>query len=677
MTNITPSALPKFSHIIPENIEAIIKQAISKNNNEIKKLLNNSTPYTWGNLMAPLEEMNDQLSKCWAPISHMHAVVETDALRAAYKACLPILSDYYTDLMQNELLYKAIQSIAESPVYSTFHPAQRKIIANDLRDFKLAGVDLAPQDKICYGELQKKLSQLSTQFSENILDATHAWTLHVTERENLAGLSDEALELSAQNAKERQLTGWVFTLDYPSYSSFIKYAENRELRHVLYEAYATRASDQGPHAGRWDNTPIMDSILKARHELAQLLGFHNFAEYSLATKMAETPEKVLAFLHDLVVKSKPFGEKDIHALREFAKEVDGLEQLEAWDVPYYTEKLRKTRYALSQEDCRPYFPIHKVMKGMFAIVNKLYGLKIVERHDVDTWHPQVQFFEVYDEEGQLRGCLYTDLYARSHKREGAWMDDCQGRRRLVEGNIQVPIAFLTCNFTRPLENKSALLTHEEVLTLFHEFGHCLHHILTQVDFLGVSGINGVAWDAVEFPSQFFEFWCWDKEALKLLSGHYETGEPLPDALYEKLMAAKNFQAGMHMLRQLEFSLFDFRMHLEYDPTIGGRIQALLDEVRSEVSVMSAPRFNRFQNTFSHVFAGGYAAGYYSYKWAEVLSSDAFSKFEEHGIFDPKTGREFLHHILEQGGTREPMDLFIAFRGREPSIVPLLQHSGLM
>ncbi|MHB1949052.1 MAG: oligopeptidase A [Gammaproteobacteria bacterium] len=674
---LSPSLLPRFSSILPEHIEPALKQVISENRNKLNEILSQEGPFTWDNLMAPVEEMNDRLSKMWSPVSHMHAVVETEGLRAAYKACLPLLTEYNTELMQNEKLYKAIRSIADSSDYANLNAAQRKVIQNELRDFKLAGVSLPPAEKARFGELQKKLSHLTTQFAEHLLDATHAWTLHVTDRNALKGLPEEVLAAAQQAAQEGGKTGWVFTLEYPVYAAVMKYLDNRELRWLMYEAYTTRASDQGPHAGQWDNSLVMEEILKLRHELANLLGFKNFAEYSLATKMADSPKRVMGFLNDLVEKSKAFGEKEIQELYAFAKQRDGVTEVEAWDLPFYSEKMREANYSLSQEDLRPYFPAYKALEGMFAVVNKLYGLRIVERKEVDTWHPQVQFFEVYDEKNNLRGYFYTDLYARPHKRDGAWMDDCRMRRRLADGSIQYPVAFLTCNFNRPLGNKPALLTHDEVLTLFHEFGHCMHHMLTQVDYAGVSGINGVAWDAVEFPSQFFEFWCWNKEALALISGHYETGESLPDALYNKLIATQNFQSGMQMLRQLEFAVFDFRVHLEYDPKQGGRIQQILDEVRSQIAVVKTPVFNRFQNSFSHVFAGGYAAGYYSYKWAEVLSSDAFSKFEEKGVFDEATGREFLHNILEQGGTREPMELFVAFRGREPSIEPLLRHSGLI
>jgi oligopeptidase A len=673
---LTEHTLPMFREIQSEYIEPALKRLITENRNQLNKLLNENSVYTWDNLLSPLEEMDDKLSKMWSPVSHLHAVMESEALRTAYNACLPLLTEYHTELVQNELLYKAIKSIKEGPEYATLNPAQKKVIDNDLRDFRLAGVSLPPQEKAQYAELQKQLSKLCTQFSENILDATQAWTLHVTDAEALVGMPESALKVAAQNAEQRNLSGWVFTLDYASYSSVMKYLAHRELRWLMYEAYATRASDQGPNAGQFDNTSIMEEIIKTRHTLALLLGFKNFADYSLATKMADTPQRVLNFLNDLVKKSKTAAEKEIHELHAYANSLDGIERLEAWDLAYYTEKLRKTKYAFSQEDLRAYFPVNKVMNGMFTIISKLYGIHILERLDVDTWHPHVQFFEVYDSNNQLRGSFYTDLYSRPHKREGAWMDDCRNRRRLKDGSVQHPVAFLTCNFTRPVDNKPALLTHEDVQTLFHEFGHVLHHILTQVDYASVAGINGVPWDAVEFPSQFLEFWCFEKEALAFISSHEETGECIPDLLYNKLLAAKNFQSGMQMLRQLEFALFDFRLHFEYDISRGAQVQSMLDDVRKQVSVLNTPRFNRFQHSFSHIFSGGYAAGYYSYKWAEVLSADAFLLFEQNGIFDAATGQKFLMNILEKGGVYEPMELYVAFRDREPTIDALIKYSGI-
>lgn len=672
---LSSAHLPSFSKIQPEHIVPALKETIAHNRMELVEILKKGSGYTWDNLIFPLEEMSDRVNKIWAPISHMHSVVATDSLRAAYKESLPLLTEYHTEIMQNETLYKAIQSLADGEEYKKLNLAQRKVIDNELRDFKLGGVNLAPTEKARYGELLKELSKLTTQFAENVLDSTSAWVLHITDEDALKGLSQEALKMAEQDAIDRGKTGWLFTLEFPSYSTFMKFSENRELRWLMYEAYVTRASDQGPEAGQRDNTGIIEEILKKRMELARLLGFKNYAEYSLATKMADSPERVLGFLNDLVNRSKSFGEKEMKELREFAKQKDGIDVVEAWDINYYSEQLRHSEFSLSQEDLKPYFPVDKVLQGMFSVVNKLYGITINEREGVDTWHPHVRFFEIWDEKNQLRGYFYTDLYARPHKREGAWMDECRIRRRLADGSIQLPVAFLTCNFTRPLSGQTALLTHDEVITLFHEFGHCLHHLLTQAEYPEVSGINGVAWDAVEFPSQFFEFWCWDKEALALFSSHVDTGDPLPDSLYNKLTASRNFQPGMHMLRQLEFALFDFRLHLEFDAAKKGQVQAILDQVKHHASVIKSPAFNRFQNTFSHIFAGSYAAGYYSYKWAEVLASDAFSKFETNGIFDEKTGREFMHAILEQGGTKDPMELYVEFRGHEPDIEPLLRHSG--
>jgi oligopeptidase A len=671
---LIPSPLPMFSDIQPDAIEPAVKHLIARNRASLNQLLQQQT-FTWDNFMVPLEEMDDQLSHLWSPIAHLHSVAESEPLRIAYNACLPLLTEYHTEFMQNELIYKAVYSITQAAEYAQLNLAQHKVIENELRNFRLAGVHLPPAEKSRFAELQKKLSKLSTKFSENILDASHAWTLHITDPAALLGLPEHILKMAEQTAHQRELSGWVLTLDYFCYSTVMKNLAHRELRWLLYEAYITRASDQGPNARRWDNSTIMEDILKTRHEIAQLLNFKNYADYSLVTKMAKSPEQVLQFLYDLVLKAKTAAENEIHELSDYAK-ADGIERLEVWDLPYYSEKLRQTKLALSQEDLRLYFPVNKVLEGMFTVVNKLYGIKIVERRGVDIWHPHVQFFEIYAADNTLRGYFYTDLYARAHKREGAWMDECQARRRLANGQLQIPIAFLTCNFTRPFNNKPALLGHEDIQTLFHEFGHCLHHLLTQIDYAPIAGINGVAWDAVEFPSQFFEHWCWEKETIALISAHEETGEPLPDGLYNKLVVTKNFQPGMHMLRQLEFALFDFRLHLEYDPAKGAQVQAMLDDVRQQVSVINIPTFNRFQHSFSHIFAGGYAAGYYSYKWAEVLSSDAYAPFKEKGIFDRATGQAFLTHILEQGGLRDPMELYIAFRGQAPTVAALLKQSGL-
>lgn len=668
--------LPSFSNISPEHIEPTVKQLISQNRARLNELLADTEHASWNTLIAPLEEMDIQLNKMWSPVSHLHAVMESEGLRTAYNACLPLLTEYHTDMLQNETLYHAIKTIAESPDYKKLDAAQQKVISNELRDFRLAGVSLSPEAKAKYADLTKKLSKLTTQFGENLLDATHAWNMNVTDLAALKGLPEQTLKLAEQTAQQHNQTGWTFTLDYPCYSTLMKYLDNRELRWLMYEAHTTRASDQGPHAGRWDNTQLMEDIIQTRHELANVVGFANYAEYSLSTKMADSPKRVLNFLNDLVERSKNFAELEMQELTEFAKSLDGIERIEAWDVAFYSEKLRLKKYALSQEEVRAYFPADKVLNGMFTVMSRLLGIKIIERSGVDTWHPHVQFFEIYNAEDKLCGYFYTDLYARAHKRDGAWMDECRIRHRMSDGSVQLPVAFLTCNFTRPLGDKPATLTHDDVQTVFHEFGHCLHHLLTEVDYAPLSGINGVPWDAVEFPSQFFEFWCWDKETLDVISAHETTGEPLPHPLYNKMIAAKNFQSGMHMLRQLEFALFDFKLHLEYDPTKGAQVQSILDAVREKVSVVPVAKFNRFQHSFSHIFSGGYAAGYYSYKWAEVLSSDAFSLFEEKGVFDQATGKSFMKTILANGGVYNPMELFVKFRGREPKIDALLKHSGL-
>lgn len=669
--------LPPFSAIKPENIKSTIENMIKINRERVKTILATAKPCTWGNLMQPLEEMADNLNKTWSPIGHLHSVMETEDLRKAYNDTLPLLTEYHTELSQSEPLFELLSTYASTVDNNTLSPAQRKIIENDLRDFKLSGVHLPKDKKARLAELQKMHSELMTKFSENLLDATHGWILHITDHTHLEGLTQQALHLAKENAKQRNLEGYVITLDFPSYSTAIKSLCHRELRKQLYEAYTTRASDQGPNKSKWDNTPIMDEIMHVRYEMAQLLGFANFAELSLATKMAKQPEQVLNFLNDLVKRSKPIAEHELNQITTLAREMDGITTLEAWDIPYYSEKLRENVFCFSQEDLRPYFPINKVMSGLFAIVNKIYGLTIQEQQDIDVWHPDVKFYTVFDANNELRGGFYIDLYAREHKRDGAWMDDCVTRRHVNGSGIQYPVAYLTCNFMQPVDGKPALLTHDDVVTLFHEFGHCLHHMLTKVDFPSVAGINGVPWDAVEFPSQFMEYYCYEKETLDLIAEHYETHKPMPNDLYQKMLAAKHFQTGLQMVRQLEFSLFDFKLHLHFDPNKKNQIQTILDEVRKEVSVINAPSFNRFQHSFSHVFAGGYAAGYYSYKWAEVLSADAYGKFEETGIFNRNTGRAYMENILEVGGVREPMDSFIAFRGREPKVDALLKQNGMM
>jgi oligopeptidase A len=677
MTNplLESRELPPFSLIKPEHVRPAVEHILAESRAAIAALVEPGKAYTWDNLVEPLEDLDDRLNRAWSPVSHMNSVVNSDELREAYNACLPLLSEYATEVGQNEDLYQAYRAIAEGTEFAGLDEAQKKIIDNALRDFRLSGVDLPPEQKARYKDIAQELSQLGSKFSDNVLDATHGWSKHIEDESLLAGLPDSAKAMARQAAEAQGKTGWLFTLEFPSYIAIMTYADDRKLRREFYTAYSTRASDQGPTAGQWDNTEVMDKILALRHEEAQLLGFSNFAELSLATKMAPSTSEVTRFIADLAERSLPHARRDLEELREFAATQLGIHLPESWDLTYASEKLRQHRFELSEEEVRPYFPAPKVTQGMFDVVEKLYGLQIAEKNGVEVWHPDVKFYEIRDASGELRGAFYLDLYARAKKRGGAWMDECVTRRKLPN-KVQTPVAYLTCNFTPPTGDTSALLRHDEVLTLFHEFGHGLHHMLTRVDHLGVSGIHGVEWDAVELPSQFMENFCWEPEALALISGHYQTGEPLPQSLLDKMIAARNFQSGMQMVRQLEFALFDFRIHREYDPARPGRVYPILDEVRRQVAVVIPPAFNRFPHSFSHIFAGGYAAGYYSYKWAEVLSSDAYSLFEEQGIFNPEVGRAFLENILERGGSRKAMELFTAFRGREPRIDALLRHNGI-
>jgi oligopeptidase A len=668
---------PPFSLIKPEHVVPAIQSVLEENRKAIAAVatLGETASYTWDNLVAALEELEDRLNKAWAPASHLNAVMNGDALREAHNACLPLLSEYHTEIGQNERLHQAYRSLAEGPERERLDPAQRKVIDNALRDFRLSGVALPAEQKARFKAIAQELSRLESQFQDNLLDATNGWSKLIDNESRLAGIPDSARAVARERAETEGKKGWLFNLEFPSYFAILAYADDRELRQEFYTAYATRASDQGPHAGRWDNTQIMEQILALRHEEAQLLGYADYAELSLVAKMARSADEVMHFLEDLSRRSLDMARKDLQDLRDFARDRHGLDNLEAWDLGYYSEKLRRHAFAISDEEIKPYFPAPRVIQGMFATVERLYGLMILKLENVDVWHQDVECYEIRDENGALRGSFYLDLYARAKKRGGAWMDECAVRRKR-EGKIQLPVAFLTCNFTPPAGEDPALLRHEEVLTLFHEFGHGLHHMLTLVDYLEVSGIRGVEWDAVELPSQFMENFCWEREALNLISGHYRTGEPLPEALFERMLAARNFQSGMQMARQLEFSLFDFRLHREYDPARGGRVYEILDEVRRFTAVVMPPAFNRFPHSFSHIFSGGYAAGYYSYKWAEVLSSDAFSLFEEQGIFDRATGRAFLQKILERGGSRPAMELFVDFRGREPQIDALLRHNGI-
>ncbi len=665
--------LPLFSGITPEQIKPAVESAIAQCKQTIDEVVE-SRDYSYANVVLKVEEVDDHLGKLWSPVSHMNSVVSTDALREAHDSCLPMLSEYGTWVGQHEGLYQAYKSLKDSEEFAQLSEEQQKHITNTIRDFTLSGVALPAEQKKRYADIQARLSELSSTFSNNVMDATMGWTKHITDETDLAGLPESAREAAAQAAHQKDLQGWLFTLDIPSYLPVMLYADKRELREEMYRAYSTRASEQGPNAGKWDNTDIIQEILALRTEMAKLLGFDSYAESSLATKMAESPQQVIDFLRDLAAKSKPQAQQDLDEVKQFASDKHNVTELEAWDVPYYSEKLKQEKYTISDEMLRPYFPEDKVLSGLFEVVHRLYGLKILEQPGIDTWHKDVRYFTITDDADALRGSFYLDLYAREKKRGGAWMDECRVRRNQLNGELQRPVAYLTCNFNAPVGDKPALFTHDEVVTLFHEFGHGIHHMLTKMSVAGVSGINGVPWDAVELPSQFLENWCWEEEALSFISGHYETEEALPNDLLDRMLAARNFQSAMQMVRQLEFSLFDFLLHQQDGSAVD--VQKTLDAVRDEVAVITPPSFNRFQNSFGHIFAGGYAAGYYSYKWAEVLSSDAFSRFEEDGIFNRDTGRSFLQNILEMGGSREPMDLFVAFRGREPNVDALLRHSGI-
>ncbi|WP_300521843.1 oligopeptidase A [Alcanivorax sp.] len=664
--------LPPFSKIQPEHVLPAVEQLVADGRARIQQVLAEGK-FDYAHLVQALDEEDDRLGKAFGPAGHLNAVAQNEALRNAYNSCLPLLSEYGTEVGQNAQLCAAYQTLRDSDEWSSLSEAQQKDIENTLRDFRLSGVDLPEDKKAQYMANSKRLSELTSKFSDNTLDATQAWTKHISDEAELDGLPDSAKAGAADRAKADGKDGWLLTLDAPVFIAVMSHCKNAELRKEMYVAWTTKASDQGPQAGQFDNSAIMDEILKLRHHQAQLLGFANFAEESLATKMARDVNEVIQFLEDLAKRAKPQAEQELAALRAFAAE-KGADDLNPWDIGFWSERLREERYSISEEELRPWFPADTVINGMFAVVGKLFGIQFRQRDDVDLWHEDARFYELVDDDGSVRAAFYLDMYARTGKRGGAWMDDARIRRRRPDGSLQTPVAYLTCNFAPPAGGKPGLLTHDEVVTLFHEFGHGLHHMLTEQDVSGISGINGVAWDAVELPSQFLENWCWTEEGIALISGHYETGEPLPKEKLDKMLAAKNFQGAMQMVRQLEFSLFDMRIHAEYQE--GLDIYQVLKEVREQVAVIQPPAFNRFPNSFGHIFAGGYAAGYYSYKWAEVLSADAYSRFEEEGEFNEDTGRAFRSEILAKGGSREPMELFKAFRGREPSVEPLLRHCGI-
>ena len=672
---IEPGVLPAFSQIEPRHIKPAIEHLISQNREAISSLT--ALPsHDWDNLIKPLELMNDRLDRAWSPVRHLNSVKSSPELREAYNACLPLLSEYSTEISQNHSLYEAYRSIRESAEFDSLSPAQQKTIVDALLHFRLGGVELEGEDRQHYQELQKDLSELQSSYENNLLDSTQAWQYLTEDLTELQGLPDYALAMLRQLAEQKELSGYRITLDMPCYLAVITYADNRALRQSIYEAYVTRASDLGITDKIWDNAANMQQIVAKRQEKAKLLGFDNYAEYSLETKMAASVEQVIEFLHDLAMKSRQAAIEEVNERQAFAESLGFEGELEAWDYGYYSEKLKQHRYQISDEDLKPYFADHRVIKGLFDIVAKLYQVQIsAVDAGVDRWDESVGFYQIKDRDGEVVGQFYLDLYAREDKRGGAWMDECVNRYH-IDGKTQIPVAYLTCNLTPPIGDDPALFTHDEVITLFHEFGHGLHHMLTRIDVPDVAGINGVEWDAVELPSQFMENFCWEREALQLFARHYRTDAVLPDDLYQRMLAAKNFQSALQMLRQIEFALFDIRMHQRAELSTAAEIQAILDQVRAEISVVKTPEINRFQNGFAHIFAGGYAAGYYSYKWAEVLSADAFAAFEEEGIFNPETGQRFLHCVLERGGSRPAMESFRCFRGREPEIEALLRHSGI-
>lgn len=660
--------LPKFSQLDPTKVNLALDEILNTNMQRIEALLSANSQYSWDNLIAVIDTLNDNLANFWSPVSHLNAVCNTDELRKAYNEAQPKLSAYYTQLGQNLQLYQAYQQIKETDINS----AQQKVIDNAIRDFELSGVALDHDKQQRFAAIKLRTSELSTKFSENVLDSTQAWQKHLTDAAELVGMPKLALEAAKQAASAKDLTGYLLTLEFPSYLPVMSYCDNRELRFEVYSAFATRASDT-PANREWDNSPIIEELLALRLEMANILDFDSYAHYSLATKMAETPAQVLGFLNELAAQSVDTARTEFATLSQFAQEIDAIDCLEAWDVAYYSEKLKKRNYDISQDQLRPYFPMDKVLTGLFSISSRLFNFTIEPVAQFDSWHQDVSLYQVKRDE-KIIARFYLDPFARANKRGGAWMDVCR-TRRLVDGEMQLPTAYLVCNFNPPLGSDQALLTHDEVTTLFHEFGHGLHHMMTQMEYADISGINGVPWDAVELPSQFMENWCWQPQALTLISGHYQSGEPLPANMLNKLLEAKNFQSAMGMVRQLEFSLFDYQLHLEYQPG-ESNVQPLLDEIRQRVAAVIPPSFNVFQNGFSHIFAGGYAAGYYSYKWAEVLSADAFSLFEEKGIFHRETGTQFLECILQKGGSEEPAKLFKDFRGRDPDTQALLRHSGI-
>jgi oligopeptidase A len=663
--------LPKFNEIKPEHVGPALDSLLADGRVLIEALATSADAPTWQNFALQLENSDEKISRAWSQVGHLNAVMNSPELREAYNDNLAKLTDFYSDLSQDERLYAKYKAIQASADFAKLNQAQQKIISNEVRDFKLGGAELAPKQKIRFKAISEELSKLASKFEENVLDTTNEYALYVDDAAELAGMPEDVLQTALEAAKTDGKEGYKFTLHFPSYLPALQYADNRALREKLYRAYATRASEFGKP--EFDNTPIITQLLKLKLEEAKLLGFNNFAELSLATKMADTPQQVIDFLENLAKKAKPYAEQDKLELEAYAKQL-GIHDMQAWDVAYVSEKLREDKYAFSDLEVKQYFPEAKVMAGLFKVIETIFGV-FVQKTDSPTWHENAHFYSITRPNGTLVGQFYLDLYARNNKRGGAWMDEAI-TRRIVDGKLTTPVAYLTCNFSAPVGNKPALFTHDEVITLFHEFGHGLHHMLTEVNDYSVSGIKGVEWDAVELPSQFMENFCWEWDVLRHMTQHVDTGVQLPRELFDKMVAAKNFQAGMQTVRQIEFSLFDIKLHSAFDPNGKKTPLQLIEEIRDQVAVVRPPVWNRFPNNFSHIFAGGYAAGYYSYKWAEVLSADAYSLFEEHGGLSAEAGQQFWQEILSKGGSRPAMESFVAFRGREPSIDALLRHNGM-
>lgn len=665
------TGLPSYSRLEVADITPAVDLLLRENNDLIAALTANQQIPTWLTFVQPMVDANERLGRVWGPVSHLNSVMNSPELREVYNENLPKITQFYASLGQNHALFNKFKQLNNSPSYGLLSTAQKKIVENELRDFRLGGADLAEEDKPVFMEIQERLSQLSAKFEENLLDATNAFSLIIEDVTELSGVPEDVKQTAREEAKVDAPAGWKLTLHAPCYVPVMQYADNRQLREKIYYANVTRASEYGPE--ELDNTSLISDIVNLRQQAAVMLGFNNYSELSLANKMAESPQQVENFLQELAQRAKPYAEHDLQQLHDFARAELNLSDLQMWDISYVSEKLRAARYAFSDQEVKQYFPESSVLTGLFELIHTLYGLEIRLGH-AEVWHEDVKFFDILDDTGSLIGQFYLDLYAREQKRGGAWMDDALGRRR-KENGIQTPAAYLTCNFSAPVGDKPALFTHDEVITLFHEFGHGLHHLLTRIEDLGVSGINGVEWDAVELPSQFMENFCWEWDVLGHMTQHIDTKAPLPRELYDKMIAAKHFQSGLQTLRQVEFSLFDLRLHngMIASPR---KVLALLQETRQQVAVMFPPDYNRFPNGFSHIFAGGYAAGYYSYKWAEVLSADAYSLFEEQGILSADIGKKFWHEILAVGGSRPALESFMAFRGRQPSMEAILRHNGM-